>query len=309
MLTRNNRNDIFDANNEVDYNKLPSDLPYFVLECPRISEYKGDKISGVAGRYVDPSNPSRSFTFTGAQINVQGTSSQYYFIKNFKISFKNGITDNDGNHQDTFPVYEGAIGETDFCFKADVASSESANNVVLMKLWDDMAKKLGILTNAQKVDERHRQSIYGSPMVLFWYNTNVDGTDMTPDGETTIHYSYGYHFQGKYNFNNEKSDEKTFGFGIDPETYPNQQCWELRDNGLLLTEFRSDDFDSVYTDEETGESKPVWKASFEARYPDGYEDTTYLKRMVSWVNSTDTRQATNLSLSKAANYRLHRPFV
>lgn len=302
MLTRNNRNDIFDANNEVDYNKLPSDLPYFVLECPRISEYKGDKISGVAGRYVDPSNPSRSFTFTGAQINVQGTSSQYYFIKNFKISFKNGITDNDGNHQDTFPVYEGAIGETDFCFKADVASSESANNVVLMKLWDDMAKKLGILTNAQKVDERHRQSIYGSPMVLFWYNTNVDGTDMTPDGETTIHYSYGYHFQGKYNFNNEKSDEKTFGFGIDPETYPNQQCWEFRDNGLLLTEFRSDDFDSVYTDEETGESKPVWKASFEARYPDGYEDTTYLKRMVSWVNSTDTRQVTNLSLSKAVKY-------
>lgn len=299
MLSRNERNDIFDSNNDVDYDKLPADLPYFVFECERLSEYKGDKISGVAGRYVDPSDPTRCFTFTGAQINVQGTSSQYYFVKNFKVNFKNGIIDYQGNHQEGYPIYVGAIEESEFCFKADVASSESANNVVLMKLWDTMSKKLGILTNAQIADERHRQSIYGFPMVVFWYNTNVDGTTMKPDGETEIFYSYGYHFQGKYNFNNEKSNETTFGFGIDPETYPNQQCWEFRDNGLLLTEFRSDDFESTYVDEESGEETPVWQAAFEGRYPDGYEDTTLLKRLVSWVNSTDTRQATGDALAAA----------
>lgn len=302
MLSRNNRNDIFDANNEVDYNKLPSDLPYFVFECPRLSEYKGDKIGDVAGRYVDPLHPNRSFTFTGAQIDVQGTSSQYYFVKNFKVKFKNGIIDNDGNLHDDWPIYEGAIGESEFCFKADVASSESANNVVLMKLWDDISKKLGILTNAQRADTRYRQSIYGFPMVVFWYNTSSDGTDMKPDGETVIHYTPGLHFQGKYNFNNEKSNETTFGFGVDPENYPNQQCWEFRDNGLLLTEFRSDDFDSTYIDEETGVETPVWKASFEGRYPDKYEDTTLLRRLVSWVNSTDTRQATGGSLGTAITY-------
>ena len=302
MLSRNNRNDIFDSNNEVDYDKLPSDLPYFVFECPRLSEYKGDKIEGVAGRYVDPLHPERSFTFTGAQINVQGTSSQYYFVKNFKVKFKNGVIDKDGNVHEDWPIYEGAIGEVEYCFKADVASSESANNVVLMKLWDDMTKSLGILTNAQQKDSRHRQSIYGFPMVVFWYNTNEDGTDMKPDGETTIHYAPGLHFQGKYNFNNEKADEKTFGFGVDPETYPNQQCWEFRDNGLLLTEFRSDDFDSTYVDEETGEETPVWKAAFEGRYPDKYEDTTLLRRLVSWVNSTDTRQATGAALGAAITY-------
>ena len=302
MLSRNNRNDIFDANNEVDYNKLPNDLPYFVFECPKLPEYKGDKLSGVAGRYVDPLHPDRSFTFSGAQIDVQGTSSQYYFVKNFKVKFKNGVTDNGGNFHETWPIYEGAIGEAEFCFKADVASSESANNVVLMKLWDDVSKKLGILSEAQKTDSRRRQSIYGFPMVVFWYNTNSDGTNMKPDGETVVHYAPGFHFQGKYNFNNEKANEATFGFGVDKDKYPNQQCWEFRDNGLLLTEFRSDEFDSIYVDEKTGEEMPIWQAAFEGRYPDKYNDTTLLRRLVSWVNSTDTRQATGNALGAAVIY-------
>lgn len=54
-----------------------------------------------------------------------------------------------------------------FTFKADVASSEGANNVELVRLYNGACP---YQTPAQQEDERVRQGIDGFPMVMFWDN-------------------------------------------------------------------------------------------------------------------------------------------
>lgn len=76
MLNRYNRNQVYNEYGEISVNNLPTDLPYMVLESEVLPQFKGDKKT-CSGYYVDVLNPARSFSFTGAQIDVQGTSSQY----------------------------------------------------------------------------------------------------------------------------------------------------------------------------------------------------------------------------------------
>lgn len=280
MIERNNRNDIFDSNNEVDIDKLPDDCPYLIISCPELPQYKDDKKKNVSGRFVDKLNPSKSFTFTGAEFDVQGTSSAGYYVKNFKGKFKGGFTNNDGVTSEGYAIHDDSIPVSTFCFKADVASSEGANNVMLMELWE---QTVPYKTLPQETDSRVRYTIDSRPIVLYWENTTT--------GEL--------HFRGKYNFNNDKSTEETFGFADDDEH--TVQCVEFKDNGLELTEFRGDDFDSEVTNEK-GETYPVWEDSFEFRFPDKFKDVTRLKRVVSWVVSTDTSAATNEALNESVTY-------
>lgn len=73
------RNDVYDDYGNIVIKKLPADLPYMVLSASVLPQFKGDK-KNCDGYYVDPVDPSKSFTFTGAQIDVQGTSSQYWIF-------------------------------------------------------------------------------------------------------------------------------------------------------------------------------------------------------------------------------------
>ena len=138
-----------------------------VLVCSELPQYKGDKKT-ISGYYVDPTDESKSFSFAGAQADVQGTSSQFYPRKNYKIKFKNGFTmTSSGTTVANFAMR----GTTDsvptnaFTFKADVASSEGANNVELVRLYDDTCP---YQTPPQDDDERIRQGIDGFPIVMFW---------------------------------------------------------------------------------------------------------------------------------------------
>ena len=88
---RYKRNNVYDAYGQVAIYQLPNDLPYLVLQSAALPQYKGDKKS-CNGYFADPLNPLRSFSFADAQNDVQGTSSQYYYVKNFKIKFKNGFS-------------------------------------------------------------------------------------------------------------------------------------------------------------------------------------------------------------------------
>lgn len=146
---------------------MPNDLPYFIIECAELPQYKGDKKT-CSGSYTDPLNPSKSFTFTGAQIDVQGTSSQYYERKNYKIKFKNGITLSNGSTASKYQMRSNSIATSTFCFKADVASSEGANNVELAILYNNSCP---YKTPAQVANSNIRQGIDGFPMVVFWNDT------------------------------------------------------------------------------------------------------------------------------------------
>lgn len=253
MLARYNHNNIYDEYGEIVINKLPNDLPYLIIESPTLPAYKGDKKT-ISGSYTNPIDETKSFTFTDASMDVQGTSSAGYPRKNYKIKFKNFVN-NDGESSKNYYLRgsQNSLPTNVFCFKADYASSEGANNVELVRLYNDSCP---YQTPPQEDDELVRQGIDGVPIVIFWSNTNAGTTS----------------FLGKYNFNFDKSS-KVFGFDEGDES------WETTDNSNAWALFKNADY--------TGSG---WLNGYEARYPDtdpAYEDPTNLSAMATWVNSTD----------------------
>lgn len=263
MLERYQHNNVFDAYGSIVIGQLPKDLPYLVLEAPELPQYKGDKKT-VSGYYVDPLNPAKNFTFIGAQADVQGTSSQYYARKNYKIKFKGGFTLADGTQADGYAINAEAIPTSTFTFKADVASSEGANNVELVRLYNDACP---YKTPPQLADEKIRQGIDGFPIVIFWSN-----------GNSTV-------FIGKYNFNNDKGTEEVYGFQAGDES------WEILNNTSSRVLWKSADF--------VGDA---WLNDFEGRYPDGNKDPTQLSALSAWLVSTDQAAATGAMLETPVTY-------
>ncbi len=263
MLERYQHNNVFDAYGSIVIAQLPKDLPYLVLEAAELPQYKGDKKT-VSGYYVDPLHPDRNFTFTNAQIDVQGTSSQYYARKNYKIKFKGGFILTDGTAVEVYHIREDAIGTDTYTFKADVASSEGANNVELVRLYNDACP---YKTPPQVDNASVRQGIDGFPIVVFWSN-----------GVSTV-------FMGKYNFNNDKGTPVVYGFAAGDES------WEILNNTSSRVLWKSADF-----------ADDAWLSDFEGRYPDGNTDPTQLSALSSWLVSTDQAAATGVALEAPVTY-------
>ena len=266
MLARYERNDVYDAYGSIVIDKLPMDLPYMTLtptgDNPHLPQYKGDK-TPTSVLFVDESGTFTGFEAVGAQNNVQGTSSQYYPRKNYKISYKGGFMVN-GELVSVYALREGAVPTNAFTYKADVASSEGANNVELARLFNMVAPATPGITNGSA---GVRQTIDGFPIVMFHNN----GTTIS--------------FIGKYNFNNDKGTEEVYGFGEGDES------WEIKNNTSDRVRFKSADF--------TGNA---WKEDFEGSYPEDYTDTTNLAAMCGWVCGTDPLQATGATLSESVTY-------
>jgi hypothetical protein len=110
-------------------------------------------------------HPEKSYSFSDAKIDVQGTSSQYYYRKNYKIKYENGFVMNNGTVVSKYQMNENAVPTKTFTMKADVASSEGAFNVVLSMLYNELCP---YKTPAQKEDSKIRQTIEGFPCVIFW---------------------------------------------------------------------------------------------------------------------------------------------
>ena len=238
-----------------------------IIECAELPQYKGDKKT-VSGRYVDPQNANKSFTFTGCQADVQGTSSQYYERKNYKMKFKEGFVINE-SRVEKYQLTSDCIPTDVFCMKADVASSEGANNVELVRLYNEACP---YRTPAQVANPLVRQGIDGIPIVIFWYDTVNQVTS----------------FIGRYNFNLDKSTAECYGFTADDES------WEILNNTSDRVIWKSDDFTS-----------DAWLNDFETRYPDTdppYTDCTQLQAFSSWVVSTDPEQATGNTLAEPVTY-------
>lgn len=263
MAARYRRNLVYDEYGRIVPGSVPAQLSYLIVESETLPQYKGDKRT-CSGSYVDRENNAASFTFSDAVIDVQGTSSQYYATKNFKIAFKGGFVGADGIMRTEYALREGQIPTHTFCFKADVASSEGANNVKLVDLYCGACP---FETEAQKADSRVRQGIDGKPILLFWRNATT--------GEVS--------FWGKYNFNHDKSTPEVFGF--DRKKYPRQQSWEFLNNTSDRVLFASADF-----------SDEGWKNDFEARFPEDFADPTDLARVIGFVASCNPDTATGESL-------------
>lgn len=192
MIDRFTRNNVYDEYGNIVIAKLPADLPYMIIECDELPQYKGDK-KMVSGSYTDPLNPAKSFTFTGCESDVQGTSSAPYARKNYDMKFKAGFEMFGSGHADKYALADHVMPFNRFVLKADVASSESANNTRLVSIYNDACP---YKFPEMLADSRVRWGIYGFPIVVFWHDTVSDTTTLL----------------GKYNFNHPKRFPAGYGY-------------------------------------------------------------------------------------------------
>lgn len=249
-----NRNDIFDGFGIINQDKTLQFIPSMLM-TGRLPAYKGDKVDCNL-EYTNPFDTTKSFTAKG-RTDVQGTSSQYYPRKNYKIKFSN-IVQPDGPKA-KYILTDGAIPESTFTFKADFAESSGTHNTGLSRLIDYLLRTLSIKTPPMVGNNNVRTTIDGFPMLIFHRET--------VGGLVT--------FLGKYNFNHDKSNEATFGFSAGAE------CWEVLNNTSDNVLFKAADFT---TEDEEGNF--VWESDFEARYPEDSKNTTNLSNFCTWVVST-----------------------
>ena len=293
-----------------DDSKSVSDLPYltfFNMTDDRLPAYKGDKLSGDI-QLVSP-DADRSFETRKAQYNVQGTSSQYYYKKNFKVKFKGPVAIPDYEQdpepkEKKFRIRENAKKEKEFTLKADVASSEGANNVELVRYYQD-SKNWETPAEANPKDPtdkgKIRVGIDGFPCIAFFNDGN----------ETT--------FYGKMNFNNDKGNKSTFGFiteyADNGDYLGGDESWEITNNSNDIVLFKKDNLSDIdHYDETEQRNVYKWETAFESRYPDDNTPDEHvfgrnpheidkLQEMCSWVCSTrieptDSEETKNAKLKK-----------
>lgn len=284
-IEANDRNNVLDDNNQVSISHLPMHMPYMIIECEELPQYKGDKKKDKSVTYIEPLHPERNFTAKGVQLDVQGTSSSGYPVKNYKVSLKKGLTySSDGKAASGFPIIAGGLEGKNICLKADFASSEQANNVCLVDYYEMLSP---YKTPAQEEEERCRIAVRGFPCVVFWRDT-VNNT-------TT--------FIGKYNFNDDKSNENVFGF--DRDRYPNCECVEFCNNTSDRVLFNRSEYEEWGVDKD-GNPIEAWRLDFEYRFPDlddPYKDYTHFKRMTDWVVSTNRKLVTNEEFEAPIKYK------
>lgn len=198
-------NDIYNAesaNDELDFEKCVAKYPCitYIGELPK---FKGDKKAGTI-IFQDPEHPEDNFSVT-VQIDVQGTSSQYYVVKNWKIKGKGPfMMFNRGTEEKRFALRAYDINGNEipqkavktFCLKADFAESSGTHNTGAANMIDEILKAAGVTTPMQEIDNTVRTTIYGFPCLMFHQET-----EKSPK-----------RFVGRYNFNNDKSTNETFGF-------------------------------------------------------------------------------------------------
>jgi len=244
------RNKLYDAFGNLSYDKCLQSIPCLTI-VGDLPTYKGDKKT-IVGEYENAQEPAKSFSYVNASVDVQGTSSQYYPRKNFKIKFNGGFKNGELNSS-KYKLRDNSLAEKTFTFKADFMESSGSHNIGLARLAQDSLNQLGYL-----VDPNIRTTMDGFPMLIFHR--------ATPDSERI--------FLGKYNFNNDKSNEATTGFT------GGQECWEFLNNTSDNTLFIATDFHSV-----DGSGKKLWKNDFEGRYPEDNEDTSNLEALHTWIVS------------------------
>jgi hypothetical protein len=296
-IERYNRNNIFNSAGRIDYQRIHTlNVPYLVVDAENYSVLpdKEDQEVIISGEYIDPLYPKRNFTFVNATITPQGTSSLRYARKNYKLKLEQNkdypekifsMTVN-GADKDSYALRDTSMPTNVFTFKADVASSEGANNVELAMLYDEICPAEA-KTPPQKDDSSVRQGIEGYPCLMFYRN----GSE--------------YYFIGKYNFNNDKGTPEVFGLKNDKTAGTYDESWEIRLNNDPMAVWKEANFNpnNLYYDEEEGKDMPRWYKAFEPRFPKKNMDTTELEKFAKWLLSTDTEQATGKLFTELPEFK------
>lgn len=291
------RNDIYDDYNNISYTEVSKRMPCLVI-TGTLPASKGDKQT-VQCTYKHHSDSTKNFEHSGVSIDVQGTSSQFYPRKNYKVELPQA-----------YQLRDNSIPVKEFTFKADFMDSSHRHNTVNADLVNDMYKAVGLLP-PQEDNKDVRMSIDGYICAIFHRETEDD--DLT--------------FLGSFNFNLDKGSNDAFGYN---PTFSECESWELCNNTskrCLFKEFWSPYYrlvdgtyvlvslynpsthvletDTQYYKLKTESTEPDEfitvaeyytsptshvidiATDFEARYPEKYYDYTALSRVIEWVASTE----------------------
>ena len=258
--------------------KMASMLPVMIVTGDvDILENTSDKDTQIVVNidYINLQDTSKSFTMTNAAMRPQGTSSMGYPKKNFRIYTKmveeTILKDSTGKivADKLYAFKNNSIPVDTWCLKADYAESSGTHNTGIARMWNNALYNVQLngeyvcRTDAQKsalsagYTKDVRTTIDGIPILLFYRKKATDEPI----------------FIGKYNFNNDKSTEKVFGFADIPNfDNSRMQCWEILNNGNDLALFKTiDNFDAG------------WKEAFESRYPNKSTNVTDLKAFSEWM--------------------------
>lgn len=274
-------NAIVDDNDDIDFYLSIKQYASMVL-TGTLSAYKGDKVK-IGCQLYKPDGTSEDGYFIewdymdvddsgsyGNQNNVQGTSSQYYLKKNYKIKFYklvNGVW-----KKVKVEIIPGLIPVNEICVKADYMSPDSANTGNA-NYWQSLLEEP---TPPQVLDSRVQTSIKGYPILMF-YRQNASDTPT---------------FIGRYCLNNDKGNSEAFGLENDSDNGADTICqkYEYLDNSEDICNWKTDKLQAPRTDSD-GNTYPAWQDALESTYPDqgDLEDeglTPNLDRMqmhYSWV--------------------------
>lgn len=215
-------NDIYDEYNQLSYDELRKRISVMTI-LGDLPQSKGDK-KAVYVSYECLFDSDLSFSDALAEIDVQGTSSQWYVRKNYKLEFPNKI-----QH------HKSQIASKVFTMKADYAEATSTHNTQNANFVETLYSEK---TPAQLANDRCRTTIYGYPVVIFHQRTAAE----IPQ------------FIGKYNFNFDKGSEEAFGFDLGYVA----ESWEFKNNTSGACNFLTpipdkwdEDFEARYPDKNT----------------------------------------------------------
>ena len=211
------RNDIYDEYGNISFEKCKEQYSIMTI-IGDLPQSKGDKKNCVV-QYMDIDDPSINFTDEFVVNDVQGTSSQYYVRKNWKLKF----SDNRYIDRTQLPAKV-------MCVKVDYAEATGTHNTQNANFVETLYSEP---TPAQSRDPKCRTTIYGKPILLF--HQQDAGSDPV--------------FYGKANYNYDKGAEYVFGFTSDHDV----ECWEFKNNTSAACNFLGsvptnwgDDFEARY---------------------------------------------------------------
>lgn len=197
-------NDILDENGNISYDRVKAlgQIPIITFTGP-MPTYKGDKKKKTTRmKFEDPINPEMNFDVLLDQIDVQGTSSQFYVRKNWKVKLPEARAH-----------IPGAIPAKVFCIKVDYAEATGTHNTGSANYIETLYDREEVTLPPQKDDTRVRTTIQGFPIIIFEKETE--------DAEPV--------FSSKGNFNYDKDAENAFGFTEEYKDY-GVECWEFCNN-------------------------------------------------------------------------------
>lgn len=260
-------NDVLDDNDEISYEKAI--LKYPCLLCiGTLSPYKGAK--NKVGWILTKPDGNGGYTiefecidkidgkYLGT-INVQGTTSQKFMRKNYKVqpvrikrnSEGNPVLDELGNivtEKVKYAIKIGGIGESTLCWKADYMSSDHANTFNA-NLADEIVSTIAP-NEVQIANPKVQAYVNGFRCLLF---NQID--DNSPKK-----------FAGDGCLNNDKGNNKAFGLENDTDSGVDTkvQKFEFLNNTSDICHFKVDNFQH-YTE---GKGQPDVYDAFESTYPD-----------------------------------------